>query len=95
MVKISDEIHSLFVGATIDRPLLSSSDLGSMLASTPTNCAFILTNRWVRCPHRPLQIVLLLHFAFFNPEQYNNIEKGIKLRQPYTLSAVKFFRWFM
>ena len=34
MVKISDEIHSLFVVATIDRPLLSSSDLGSMLAST-------------------------------------------------------------
>ena len=95
MVKISDEIHSLFVGATIDRPLLSSSDLGSMWASTPTKCAFILTNRWVRCPHRPLQIVLLLHFAFFNPEQYGNREKGIKLRQPYTLSAINFSRWFM
>ena len=47
---MSDKTHCLFVGATIGRPLLSS-DLGSMWASTPTECAAFIANRRVRSKH--------------------------------------------
>ena len=40
----------------LGRPLLFSSNLGSMWASTPTECSFISLNRRVRCPHRTKKV---------------------------------------